>query len=136
MRIVRISVVVIGAVAMIVGSAIIGSHIVWSQVPTATPTPTATATPTATPTVDPEVQARAYRTTICLDSVRYFYLSRTGIEVEATSVKYTVTDSGAEITGTAEGDDERLSGPLDFKCVYGTLMDEPMTLTDVEVTEK
>ena len=137
MKIARISVVVIGFLSMILGSVIVGSHIVWSQEPTSTPVPTATATstPTATPTVDPEVQATTDRTTLCLDSVHYYYLSRTGIELEPLAFKYAVTDSGAEVTGTADADDERLTGIVNFKCVFEDFMDVPLMLTDVEVTE-
>ncbi len=130
MRVVRISVVVVGFFAMILGSVIVGSHVVWSQEPTATAVPT----PTATPTVDPEVQFRADKVVYCIDSVHYYYLSRTGIELTVYGVTYVVTDSGAEVTGKAVSRDERFTGPLDFKCVFEDFMDVPMMLTEIIVT--
>jgi hypothetical protein len=105
---------------------------------TAVPTPTATATstPTATPTIDPEVQAMDDRITMCLDSMKYYYFSRTGIELDPLAFLYAVTDSGVEITGTADAEnDDRLTGLVDFKCVFEDFMDVPLMLTDVEVTE-
>jgi hypothetical protein len=109
-----------------------------AQEPTSVPTPTATSTPTptATPTVDPEVQAMDDRITMCLDSMEYYYLSRTGIQLEPLAFLYAVTDSGAEITGTADAEnDERLTGVVDFKCVFEDFMDVPLMLTEIEVTE-
>jgi hypothetical protein len=111
---------------------------VAAQEPTSVPTPTATATPTptATPTVDPEVQAKNDRITLCLDSMKYYYLSRTGIELEPLVFEYAFKLSGIEITGTADAkNDDRLTGVVDFKCVFEDFMDVPLMLTDVEVTE-
>ncbi len=138
----RITVVCIGAciVASLVFIllVIVDVYPTSAQEPTATvvPTATATPTPTATPTVDPEVQAARDRATLCLDSVHYYYLSRTGIELEPPAFLYAVTDSGIEITGTADAEnDERLPGIVNFKCVFEDFMDVPLMLTDIEVTE-
>jgi len=98
------------------------------------PTATATLTPTATPTPDPEIQYRADRVTLCVDSVYSSYLSRTGIELREMYSNYVATDTGAEVTGLSDSTDERLTGVIHFKCVFGELMGESMVLTDVELT--
>jgi disulfide bond formation protein DsbB len=137
MKIVRISVVVIGFASMILGSVLVGSHVVWSQEPTSTPVPTATATPTptATPTIDPMVQFRKDKITYCLNSVSYYYLSRTGIALEFTSTVWIMLAGTAEVTGTVDSTDERFGDPMTFRCVFEEFMDVPMMLTIVEVTE-
>jgi hypothetical protein len=102
---------------------------------TASPTATATPTPTATPTIDPMVQFRKDKITYCLNSVSYYYLSRTGIALEFTSTVWIMLAGTAEVTGTVDSTDERFGDPMTFRCVFEEFMDEPMMLTIVEVTE-
>ena len=97
------------------------------------PTATATLTPTATPTIDPEIQYQADRVKLCVDSVYTNYLRRTGIELREMYSNYVATDTGAEVTGLSDSTDERLTGVIHFKCVFGELMGEPMMLTDIEL---
>jgi hypothetical protein len=131
---IRLIAVIGFVVELFAGGLVLALVLAQEPSPVATPTPTATATPTATPTVGPEVQFREDKITSCKDSVRYYYLSRTGIELTLSGVTYVVTDSGAEVTGLANSTDDRFTGPLDFKCVFGELMEVPMMLTEIHVT--
>jgi hypothetical protein len=62
------------------------------------------------------------------------YRNRTGIQLRKVYADYGETDTGAEVTGLSDSTDERLTGVIHFKCVFGELMGEPMVLTDVELT--
>jgi hypothetical protein len=67
----------------------------------------------------------------CQDSVYHYYLSRTGIQL-----RFIETDRQHEdlISGIADSVDERLVGPVGFKCIYGEVAGV-VILADIEVTQ-
>jgi hypothetical protein len=62
-------------------------------------------------------QAEQDRVQFCQDSVHYYYFSRTGIELDFDVTNY--VDDDTPIVGVASSDDERFTGPVYFRCIYG-----------------
>jgi hypothetical protein len=67
----------------------------------------------------------------CQDSVYHYYLSRTGIQLDFIETNRQHEDL---ISGIADSTDERLAGPVGFKCIYGEVAGV-VILADIEVTQ-
>ncbi|GAF99177.1 unnamed protein product [marine sediment metagenome] len=75
-----------------------------------------------------------FRIQFCQDSVYHHYLSRTGIQLNFDVTNY--VDDATPIVGVASSDDERFSGQLHFRCVYGEVEGvDVLTAIEIEVTQ-
>jgi len=81
-----------------------------------------------------EQEVIEFRIQFCQDSVYHHYLSRTGIELDFDVTNY--VDEATPIVGVASSTDERLSGKVHFRCVYGEVEGvEIITEVEIEVVQ-
>jgi len=77
-----------------------------------------------------EQELIGFKVQFCQDSVYHHYLTRTGIELDFGVTNY--VDDETPIVGVASSTDERLSGEVYFRCVYGEVEGVEI-LTDIEI---
>jgi hypothetical protein len=78
-----------------------------------------------------EQELIGFKVQFCQDSVYHHYLGRTGIQLDFGVTNY--VDEATPIVGVASSTDERLSGTVYFRCVYGEVEGVEGVLTDIEI---